>query len=230
MPEFLSRLLGPRLHLGGKDLGDLDPAPLTRRAHARFDHGERPQVIGSAGLRRLAARQRVAELIEQRHGPALGIARLVAGRHRDELRAAEEAAPLLPPPDLAAIGPKLAVTAFDPQAELVAGRHHGAGILDQQAARHLDHRVQGGAALIVAERRLIGVGEHGHRLAIEQIAEAVEVMDRDLGDERLLDLLHPGALVALGWSRRSMQSAAPTWPTTPSSSSRRNVRSAWKKR
>ena len=151
--------------------------------------------------------KRVAELIEERHGAGLGVARLVAGRHRDELRAAKEAAPLGPPPDAAAIGPELAVAALDPQAELVAGGHHGAAILDEQAVRHLDHRIQSGAAPIVAAAAAVGVGEHGHRLAIEQIAEAVEVMDRDLGDERLLDLCTQGPCVALGWSRRSMQSA-----------------------
>src|SRR4029453_8529742 len=68
----------------------------------------------------------------------------------------------------------------------------------EQAARHLDHRVQRSAAPIVAERRLIGVGLHGHWRAVEQIPEAVEVMDRDLGDERLLDLLHPSTLSGAG--------------------------------
>ena len=115
------------------------------------------------------------------------------GRHLDVADRAEPAAALRPPGDVLAIGPEHAFLALDPQREAEAVRQQRAEVLHVHVAE-VDQRLGVGAVPVVGPGRVPDLHGDAGRAAPRRSAQAVEVVDRDLLELRIVDRGEPGPL------------------------------------
>src|SRR5690606_10593367 len=98
-----------------------------------------------------------------------------------------------PPEDVLPVRPERAVLALDPERECVPVRVHGAEILDAYPLE-LAERLGVRAVLVITPGRIPDSGGDAGRATVEEEAQAVEMVDRDLLELRVLGRREPRAL------------------------------------
>src|SRR5690606_18716668 len=149
------------------------------RSPAGLDHGDAPDVVPPRRLGLDPVPDHVAQSVQERGRPAARVLLFVATRDPDVPDRAEEAAPGRPPEDVLPVRPERAVLALDPERERVPVREHGAEILDPYPFE-LDERLGVRAVLVIAPGRVPDAGGDAGRATVEEEAQAVEMVDRDL--------------------------------------------------